>query len=324
MMPPVPADAMPRAVEIARGCDAAVVVVGTRRRLGDRGRRPQALRPARPAERADRRRRRREPAHDRGPERGLAARHAVARPRRRRALHVWFGGQETGNALADVLFGDADPGGRLPTTVPRRLEDTPAYLNYPGEHGKVHYGEGVFGGHRSYDARGVEPLFPFGFGLSYTRFELGEPTVRVDEGAGDAGDVRVHVALDVTNAGTRAGQEVVQLYVADRRVEPSRARPASSARSPSWHSRPASESASSGRSAPKPSRSGTRRSARGPPRPATTSSASAVTRAISPCAPARRWRTTTRAAPIAHWETDPCPTCASASPTSAAHARCGR
>ena len=139
------------------------------------------------------------------------------------ALFTWFGGQETGNALADVLFGDADPGGRLPTTLPRRLEDTPAYLNYPGEHGKVHYGEGVFGGYRSYDARGVEPLFPFGFGLSYTRFELGEPTVRVDEGAGDAGDVRVHVALDVTNVGTRAGQEVVQLYVAD--VESSVARP---------------------------------------------------------------------------------------------------
>jgi len=65
------------------------------------------------------------------------------------------------------------------------------------------------------DARGVDPLFPFGFGLSYTRFALGEATVRVEEGAGEAGDVRVHVALDVTNAGKRAGQEVVQLYVAD-------------------------------------------------------------------------------------------------------------
>ncbi|HVH07140.1 MAG TPA: fibronectin type III-like domain-contianing protein, partial [Myxococcota bacterium] len=131
------------------------------------------------------------------------------------ALAIWFGGQEAGNALADVLFGDADPGGRLPTTVPRRLEDTPAFLSYPGEHGKVYYSEGVFGGHRAYDARGVDPLFPFGFGLSYTRFALGEATVRVEESAGEAGEVRVHVALDVTNAGKRAGQEVVQLYVAD-------------------------------------------------------------------------------------------------------------
>jgi beta-glucosidase len=222
MMPPVPADAESRAVEIARGCDAAVVVVGTDADWETEG--------------VDRKL-----FHLPGPQDALIDAVAAANPRTIVALNVgsphampwldevaavlytWFGGQEAGHALADVVFGDADPGGRLPTTVPRRLEDTPAYLNYPGEHGKVYYGEGVFGGHRSYDARGVEPLFPFGFGLSYTRFELGEPTVRVEEGAGESGDVRVHVALDVTNAGARAGQEVVQLYVAD--VESSVARP---------------------------------------------------------------------------------------------------
>jgi beta-glucosidase len=214
MMPPVPADAQPRAVELARGCDAAVVVVGTDWDWETEGVDRKTLDLP-------------------GPQSELIDAVAAANPRTivalnvgsphampwldrvAAALYVWFGGQEAGNALADVLFGDADPGGRLPTTVPRRLADTPAYLNYPGEHGKVHYGEGVFGGHRSYDARGVEPLFPFGFGLSYTRFALDEPTVRVDEDAGESGDVRVHVALDVTNTGARAGQEVVQLYVAD-------------------------------------------------------------------------------------------------------------
>jgi beta-glucosidase len=131
------------------------------------------------------------------------------------ALQIWFGGQEAGNALADVLFGDADPGGRLPTSFPRRLEDTPAFLHYPGEHGHVLYGEGVFGGHRSYDARGVEPLFPFGHGLSYTRFAYGQPRVEVAEEPGEAGAVAVRVSVEVENVGPRAGQEVVQCYVAD-------------------------------------------------------------------------------------------------------------
>jgi beta-glucosidase len=131
-------------------------------------------------------------------------------------VQLYYGGQEAGNALADVLFGDVNPSGRLPTTVPMRIEDTPSFLDYPGERGQVFYGEGIFVGHRWYEARGIAPRFPFGHGLSYTTFEYGPAEARVD------GD-EVRVALDVTNRGARAGAEVVQLYVRD--VEATVARP---------------------------------------------------------------------------------------------------
>ncbi|WP_322490463.1 glycoside hydrolase family 3 C-terminal domain-containing protein [Chloroflexus sp.] len=125
---------------------------------------------------------------------------------------AWYGGQEAGNAIADVLFGVADPGGRLPTTFPKRLADNPAYINYPGENGHVLYGEGLFVGYRYYDRKSVEPLFPFGFGLSYTTFayrnlRLSAHTMRPDE--------TIIVSVDVTNTGPRPGAEVVQLYVRD-------------------------------------------------------------------------------------------------------------
>ena len=94
-------------------------------------------------------------------------------------MQAWFGGQEMANALADVLFGDAEPGGRLPTTFPVRLEHNPSYGNFPGEIGEVRYGEGVLVGYRWYEARHLPTRFPFGHGLSYTTFALGEPT-RVD------------------------------------------------------------------------------------------------------------------------------------------------
>jgi len=128
---------------------------------------------------------------------------------------LWCGlpGQEFGAALADVLFGDADPGGRLPTTLPRRLEDTPAFTAYPGERGQVRYAEGLFVGHRWYDARGIEPAFAFGAGGSYTTFEFGPVTLSATE-------VRAReplaVRVPVTNTGGRAGVEVVQCYVAAR------------------------------------------------------------------------------------------------------------
>jgi beta-glucosidase len=126
---------------------------------------------------------------------------------------AWFGGQEMANALADVLFGDADPGGRLPTTFPARLEHNPSYGNFPGENGQVRYGEGVFVGYRWYDARGIPPAFAFGHGLSYTSFELGAPRVSALELRPDES---LTVDVDVTNVGTRAGTEVVQCYVAPR------------------------------------------------------------------------------------------------------------
>lgn len=123
-------------------------------------------------------------------------------------VQCWFPGQECGNAIADVLFGKVNPGGKLPTTLPVRYEDNPAYGNYPGEGGKVHYREGIFVGYRHYDAHDVEPRFPFGHGLSYTTFRYGDVTVE-PSGAGAA------VTIDVTNTGDRGGCEVVQLYVRD-------------------------------------------------------------------------------------------------------------
>lgn len=127
-------------------------------------------------------------------------------------VQVWYLGQEMGNAIADVLFGDVNPSGRLPTTFPRRLQDNPAYLNYPGENGEVLYGEGLFVGYRYYDAKGIEPLFPFGHGLSFTSFAYSN--LRLDAAEYAPGD-EIHVSLDVGNTGSRAGKETVQLYIHD-------------------------------------------------------------------------------------------------------------
>ena len=131
------------------------------------------------------------------------------------ALHTWFGGQEMGDALVDVLFGDAEPSGRLPTTFPRRIQDTPAYTNYPGEAGQVLYGEGVFVGYRWYQMRDIEVAFPFGHGGGYTTFEWGAPVLGPVPTADELADgARVTVTVPVTNTGDRAGHEVVQCYVA--------------------------------------------------------------------------------------------------------------
>jgi beta-glucosidase len=127
-------------------------------------------------------------------------------------VQAWFPGEEWGNALADVLSGDVSPSGKLPTTIPHRLEDTPAFTNYPGERGAVRYGEGVFVGYRWYDARDITPRFCFGHGLSYTRF-----TISVPEWDGSA------VRCRVTNTGAMRGAETVQCYVHD--VDSSVARP---------------------------------------------------------------------------------------------------
>jgi beta-glucosidase len=127
-------------------------------------------------------------------------------------LECWLGGQAVGGAIADVLTGAADPGGRLAETIPLRLEDTPSYLNFPGEERQVRYGEGVFVGYRGFDAAAREVAYPFGHGLSYTTFGYRDLAVRVS-GTGDA--VTVTVEVTVSNTGGRAGREVVQLYVGD-------------------------------------------------------------------------------------------------------------
>ncbi len=125
-------------------------------------------------------------------------------------LQVWYPGMEGGTALARTLFGEVNPSGKLPVTFPKKLEESPAHAigEYPGDKDtvNVHYKEGVFVGYRYNDKYNVEPLFPFGHGLSYTTFEYNE--LEASENAG-----MVNIGMRVKNTGTVAGAEVIQLYV---------------------------------------------------------------------------------------------------------------
>ena len=129
-------------------------------------------------------------------------------------LYAWYPGMEGGNALARVLFGDASPSGKLPCTFPFRLEDSPAHAlgAYPGKDGAVRYEEGLLVGYRWFDAKKLAPLFPFGHGLSYTRFEYSG--LRVSEDSGPKGTA-LHVVFNVANVGEREGAEVAQVYLSD-------------------------------------------------------------------------------------------------------------
>ncbi len=128
----------------------------------------------------------------------------------RAVLQAWYPGQEAGNAIADVLFGDAEPAGRLAQTFPKRWSDNPTQSQdrevYPGLNGHVRYDEGIFIGYRHYDRLGIDPLFPFGHGLGYTTFDLSGLTVSTDGAS---------VKVTLTNTGARAGATVVQVYVGD-------------------------------------------------------------------------------------------------------------
>ena len=121
-------------------------------------------------------------------------------------LEGWLLGQAGGSAVADVLFGEVNPSGRLAETIPLRIQDHPSYLDFPGEHGHVRYGEGLYVGYRGFDAREQEVAYPFGFGLSYTTFAYGQATAT-------ATDQGIEVRVAVTNTGERDGREVVQVYV---------------------------------------------------------------------------------------------------------------
>ena len=210
-LPEVP-DLLERAVEAAADADVAVVIVGTTREWETEG-------------------------HDRDdfalPGRQTELVRAVAATGRPTVVVVnaaapvdmawcddvaatvqcWFGGQEQGPAIADVLTGAAEPGGRLATTIPVRIEHNPSYDNFPGENGEVRYGESVFMGYRGYEHRAIAPRFAFGHGLGYTTFTLGEPTV---SSATFTPGGSLVVSVPVTNTGARAGSTVVQCYVAPR------------------------------------------------------------------------------------------------------------
>jgi beta-glucosidase len=209
---PLGDEAVLRAVELARASDTALLFVGLNGEWDTEGQdRPDLELPGRQNE--------------------LIERVAAANPRTvvvlqsgapvtmpwlgrvAAVVQAWYPGQECGNAIADVLFGQADPGGRLPQTFPARLQDDPAFGNYPGRNGQVHYREGIFVGYRHYERHGVRPLFPFGHGLSYATFTY-DP-LRLDADSIAPGE-ELTVTLEVTNTGDRAGQEVVQLYVRDQ------------------------------------------------------------------------------------------------------------
>jgi beta-glucosidase len=194
-----------RAVDLARRSDAVVLVVGNHPDLETEGRDRPSL--ALPGDQDELVRR----VLEANPRTVVVVNTGapVAMPWADQAaavLTVWYPGEEGAAALADVLTGAAEPGGRLPVTFPRRMEDVAAFRTYPGADGTVEYGEGVFVGYRQFDSDGTEPAFCFGHGLAYTTFEYG--VARLD-GHGDDLTVRVRV----TNTGLRRGSEVVQLYV---------------------------------------------------------------------------------------------------------------
>jgi beta-glucosidase len=138
----------------------------------------------------------------------------------RSILDVGLGGEGVGGATADVLFGKVNPSGHLAETVPVRIEDTPAFLNYPGFQDTVVYHESIWVGYRYYDRRKADVQYPFGHGLSYTSFEFGQ--LELDAADVAAGSL-VAGGLVVRNVGDRVGKAVVQIYVHD--VESSAPRP---------------------------------------------------------------------------------------------------
>ena len=133
-------------------------------------------------------------------------------------LQAWYPGMESGAAVADVLFGDTDPSGKLPFTFPKQLADSPAHApgnppgTYPGVDGTVHYSEGLLIGYRWFDTKKIEPLFPFGFGLSYTHFTYANLKLAPGDVSADAAGT-VNVQCDLTNAGDRDGADVAEVYV---------------------------------------------------------------------------------------------------------------
>lgn len=125
-------------------------------------------------------------------------------------LQAWYPGMEGGNAMAEALFGDINPSGKLPCTFPHKLDDSPAHFTqaYPGTHGVEYYEEGLLVGYRWFDSTHIQPLFPFGFGLSYTTFAYSAPNFSVPRWPGPA-----QVSFTVTNTGTRSGTDVAQVYI---------------------------------------------------------------------------------------------------------------
>lgn len=135
-------------------------------------------------------------------------------------LEAYLGGQALGGAIADLIFGDANPSGKLAETFPKSLKQNPSHPFFPGEEDRVEYREGIFVGYRYYEAKDIEPLFPFGHGLSYTTFAYSDLMIDKDN---ITDDETVGLSVKVKNTGNRFGKEIVQLYIRD--VESSVIRP---------------------------------------------------------------------------------------------------
>ncbi|MFW9950878.1 MAG: beta-glucosidase, partial [Candidatus Thorarchaeota archaeon] len=129
-------------------------------------------------------------------------------------IEAWYGGMEAGTAIANIIFGDINPSGKLPITFPKTLSDSPAHISsrtFPGND-KVYYEEGIFVGYRYFDTKNIEPLFPFGHGLSYTTFRY--ENIRLDK-TNPSRNGNLIISVDILNDGQREGSEIVQLYIQD-------------------------------------------------------------------------------------------------------------
>jgi beta-glucosidase len=132
-------------------------------------------------------------------------------------LEAGLGGQAGGDAIADAIVGRTNPSGKLAETFPMQIEDTAAFLDFPGVEGEARYGERMFIGYRYHDRRRVAPLFPFGHGLSYTTFGYSNLLITAASAAEGERGVLYTVSITVKNTGSRAGKEIVQLYVSERK-----------------------------------------------------------------------------------------------------------
>jgi beta-glucosidase len=133
-------------------------------------------------------------------------------------VQAWYPGQEGGFAVADILTGKINPSGKLPVSILRRWEDSPDFQNYPGKNETLNYSEGIFVGYRYFDTFKTAPLFPFGHGLSYTKFDYSD--LKID--LSDLNSPLVDVSFKLTNIGSRAGAEVAQIYIHDNHPDLSR------------------------------------------------------------------------------------------------------
>lgn len=123
----------------------------------------------------------------------------------------WYGGNEAGNAIADIVYGKVNPSGRLPITLPKRELDIAANLNFKSARTKTYYEEGIWVGYRHFNARGIEPMYPFGHGLSYTSFEYSDLTV-APAASTDPNEWQINISVKVTNTGPIPGAHSVHFY----------------------------------------------------------------------------------------------------------------